>query len=238
MLEKVRHTLLSTSLREWKAEKQITEEPWSNKQISFQKLTCDVCCLRSRTSVPIEIMSKMVVRSSCISPTMFYPHHRINHTVLRVLSYIPIPISRPEEARGGNNIISALWKLECRRQTTQKSCGHKGMWPLPLHSAEEKENTGDEISQSSDSLSFPLIGQTQVDTRRQKIPGDSVQTGQTLMHREGKGRVDTDQRAQTENYHIVIDSKGPGLELQGIGIYVIINARIFLGLDWLLDLYL
>lgn len=138
MLEKVRHTLLSTSLREWKAEKQITEEPWSNKQISFQKLTCDVCCLRSRTSVPIEIMSKMVVRSSCISPTMFYPHHRINHTVLRVLSYIPIPISRPEEARGGNKIISALWKLECRRQTTQKNCGHTGMWPLPLHSAEAK----------------------------------------------------------------------------------------------------
>lgn len=120
-----------------------------------------------------------------------------------------------------------------KRTVVIQGCGHCHYTVL-----KQKENTGDEISQSSDNLSFPLIGQTQVDTRRQKIPGDSVQTGQTLMHREGKGRVDTDQRAQTENYHIVIDSKGPGLELQGIGIYVIINARIFLGLDWLLDLYL
>lgn len=142
---------------------------------------------------------------SHISPTLFYLRQKISCTVLRVLYYLFLFPSLDLNKQGEEITLLVpheSWHVDHRppkgREVITRCCHcHKIM-------LEQEKDTGEEISQS-----HPLIlYQTQVELRGPKIPGDWIHKGQSPGHGGGKGEVDNDQRAPTENHYTVIETAG------------------------------
>lgn len=191
--------------------------------------------LRSRTSLLIETMSKMMVRFSCISPTLFYLDHRINLSRLRVL-YSSFPSLGPKSE--GEEIA---WWVPCESWVVEdtSSKGAMVIQGCGLNMVlKQKREPRAEPSPSHrlivcHFLSWVKPAWNPEGGKSKIIWSVKVSPG----HGEGKERLGSDQRAPAGDYGTVGDCKCPGWESRMSG-SVSVSARILLGLDWLSDLYL